>query len=119
MEIRNAEHDFYIGKDGSNLNERYINEIRNAPEDSAFDEYQHTLNENAEVAKTQSGELALQKEKEEMKAKYRMPANTEMTGPLKNVQIVGTLKANPGMDKDKITVRVYSHEGKMLKERPL
>jgi hypothetical protein len=120
IELRDLEHDFYVNEKGENLNERLLKEIQNEPEDTAYEAYQATIEENKEKEILDTAIKKKEEEEKKERAKYRMPANTELPGPLKLIQAVGTLKvSDTSIDKKKIFVRVYTQEGKLLKERPI
>jgi hypothetical protein len=73
------------------LNEQFIEDIDHLELEEKIDQY----NENIRIAEERKEEdIALeqkQKELDALKAKYKMPPNSEMTGPLKSILIKGSL----------------------------
>jgi len=68
-----------------------VKEITHSDEEAAFSEYEDNMQyyqDKADKAKTQE---ILSQKLDEDKAKYKMPANTEMTGPLKSIQVIVSL----------------------------
>lgn len=119
VELRETEQDFYTNARGEDLNERYASEIRNEDTERAYGEYERVLAENKEASEERAAAEEADKKAEEDKAKYRMPANTEMTGPVKEMQVVGTVKLPKGADPAEFSVRVYGHDGEVLREKRL
>lgn len=119
VEFRQTEQDFYIGAGGENLNERYLSEIRNEPTEKAYGEYERILSENREAEEERQAEEAAEEKADEEKAKYRMPANTDMTGPVKEMQVVGSVRIPKEADPATFSVKVYSHGYVTLRDKLL
>lgn len=119
VELRQTEQDFYTNAKGENLNERYASEIRNEDTERAYGEYERVLTENKDAAEERAAAEEAEKKAELDKAKYRMPANTEMTGPVKEMQVVGAVRLPKGADPAEFSVRVYGHDGEVLREKRL
>lgn len=126
VEVRELEHDFFTNTKGENLNELYNKEVVHSDTEDAYTEYEKNLLENKDKEILAKAEAEYAKKMEVDKAKYSMPNNTEMTGPVKRMRIIGTI-ANPAkksgtgtyLDPEKTFVRIYSHDGNMLKEKAL
>ena len=125
VEVRELEQDFYTNEKWENLNESYVKEITHSDEEAAFSEYEDNMQyyqDKADKAKTQE---ILSQKLDEDKAKYKMPANTEMTGPLKSIQVIvslmngkewNTWSGSIWLLPDETTLKFYSHQWELLRE---
>lgn len=120
VEVRELEHDFFTNAKGENLNQALVDEKTNEEDERAFEEYNSNVEAAKEREETEAAKAEAEKKAEEERAKYRMPANTEMTGPLKNMQVVVSVtngKSGSGSSSsgtlllpNETVLKVYDHQ---------
>lgn len=79
VEVRELEHDFFTNQKGDNLNQALIDEKTHGDDEAQFSEYQKNVDFYKDQQEKEKANLELQKKLDAEKARYRMPANTEMT----------------------------------------
>lgn len=120
VEVREVEYTFVTNSKWENLNQRLENEISNIATESAFNEYELIKWGIQQEKENKEAEEIKLKELEEKKAQYKMVNNTEMIGPLNNIQIIGTvIDKDKKMDIKRTYIRVVDHLWNTLEDKLL
>ena len=111
------EHDFFAGRSGENLNQRFEGEITHSDAARDLGEYEGAVAAAKDAEALAAAAKAKAAEDEALKARYRMPPNTAMTGPLKSMRVVGTVASASGaekLDPFTVTATAYGGDGRVL-----
>lgn len=116
VEIRDVEHDFFTSPIGENLNAQYEREVTNSDLEWAYNQFQDVANSNQADQKIEEERRIQEKRREAERAQYRMPNNTEMSGPLKSVQIIGNARKDDDIPFELYSIKLYTHDGAKIYE---
>lgn len=116
IEVREVEYSFFTNEKWENLNELLENEINNTETEEEYQKYEDIISEQKVELEIKELETKKTEELEKQKVSYRMPNNTEMSGPLDVMTIIGTITSESwsSLDLSRTTIEIYSHEWKMI-----
>lgn len=118
VELREISYNFYTNSKWENLNEILTSEKYHESYKESFNEYESILIKKREEERIQQAEVERMQQLKTMKEKYRMPANPELSWPLKEIHVIWVVQPKNKEDNvfktDRVYITLYDHKKNIL-----